>query len=907
MNLLSSQVHVLDVQTTPRALPTHIDERTFLLSLKPSFASFLPDPVQKSTDHAKIVCLHTSTISAHHVMAGVAEAAPIRVPAQRASRVPAPLTADTALQASSGRSNPLFPPARRQSVRLALVEPRRAALIVDRLFGPVEEFVTAAVILGLGEPSFPSGYLDSAEVTAIKTGQTPPHIAATHTPLAGPMVSHQNDTTSPALQGSATAAAALPLAASISSPHLVTGSATLDLAISLLFSLATWVKQHLDMTTILVALLAVNVILLVIPHDVKKNIKTSWDLFWPPWQDRTPATTSTPHHPDDSTVSRETKIPEARSSVAVAEKKMREASVAVATPEKKMREAKSEPSASRSRGLEASGTDSAKAAADVSAQAKAPSVSAEQQAIIAKEMERVKREMAKIKADETMGEEEKVMQLKVLDGKRQKLKAKLASGQPGPEKSGDTSVLPERSRAVDAGSSDQQQLEKLKVKMAAVQADSRLSEEQKAAKMSQYEKMKRQLKGKGKEAPRPVSTPGQSTASRDHCGGITSDQVTTRSSEGGKGATAPPSPDPEEQKQLERLKAKMVAVKADTTLSDEERTKKLAELDSRRRKLKVAQQASAPATAAPQAATASAKPNALPSPEQQKQLEKLKGRMAAVKADTGLSESERASRLRDLQNEREKLKLAVPVAVTDASAESIPSTPTPTAVTGLPSDSDSSPPPDDDLMAGETRQLKSVLKKSKKKPRQKKNIHHNYFMTMRGWRPALVPFPHGLHPKPQEPRNTLWWGNVPKDADHIMATPKIPKEPEALRAGEEADSGPAGVPGEKGDKKLEPSVEDGRKVLEKVDGKIPPVTGDKEAKKVGDVSRGEDKGKVASADRDGRSKEGEDKSSEESKVRAAQKAKEEAKAAAKAKEEKGRAAVPALPTIQMPPAVDPKV
>jgi hypothetical protein len=39
-------------------------------------------------------------------------------------------------------------------VRLASVASRQAALIFDRLFGPVEQFVTAAVILGLGEPSY---------------------------------------------------------------------------------------------------------------------------------------------------------------------------------------------------------------------------------------------------------------------------------------------------------------------------------------------------------------------------------------------------------------------------------------------------------------------------------------------------------------------------------------------------------------------------------------------------------------------------------------------------------------------------------------------------------------------------------------------------------------------------------
>ena len=85
---------------------------------------------------------------------------------------------------------------------------------------------------------------------------------------------------------------------------------------------------------------------------------------------------------------------------------------------------------------------------------------------------------------------------------------------------------------------------------------------------------------------------------------------------------------------------------------------------------------------------------------------------------------------------------------------------------------------DDKLMAGDYRPLKSALKKSKKKPRQTKNTHHNYFMTMRGHRPHLVPFPHGLHPKPHALPHSLWWNNIPKNADHIMIPPPVPKEPE---------------------------------------------------------------------------------------------------------------------------------
>jgi hypothetical protein len=101
--------------------------------------------------------------------------------------------------------------------------------------------------------------------------------------------------------------------------------------------------------------------------------------------------------------------------------------------------------------------------------------------------------------------------------------------------------------------------------------------------------------------------------------------------------------------------------------------------------------------------------------------------------------------------------------------------------------SSQSAPEDDPLMAGDYRPLKSILKKSTKKPRQSKNVHHNYFMTMQGHRAHLVPFPHGLHPPPQEPRHTLWWRNIPKDAGHLMAPPPVPKEVKDVLAGEKDD------------------------------------------------------------------------------------------------------------------------
>jgi hypothetical protein len=92
---------------------------------------------------------------------------------------------------------------------------------------------------------------------------------------------------------------------------------------------------------------------------------------------------------------------------------------------------------------------------------------------------------------------------------------------------------------------------------------------------------------------------------------------------------------------------------------------------------------------------------------------------------------------------------------------------------------------EDPLMAGDVRPLRSILKQSKKKARQSKNVHHNYFMTMRGNRAHLVPFPHGLHPPPDQARNTLWWKNIPKNAEHIMAPPPVPKVVTDVLAGED--------------------------------------------------------------------------------------------------------------------------
>ncbi|OCF45030.1 hypothetical protein I317_01081 [Kwoniella heveanensis CBS 569] len=137
---------------------------------------------------------------------------------------------------------------------------------------------------------------------------------------------------------------------------------------------------------------------------------------------------------------------------------------------------------------------------------------------------------------------------------------------------------------------------------------------------------------------------------------------------------------------------------------------------------------------------------------------------------TARTESEKAREAKKYAESEPKLKSAMTVASSKSASSDSESE------SG--SKTDTYAAPDDALMAGDYRPLRSALKKSKKKPRQHKNIHHNYFMTMRGWRPALIPFPHGFHPKPHYPRNTLWWDNVPRNADHIMAPPPIAKEPE---------------------------------------------------------------------------------------------------------------------------------
>ncbi|ODO09299.1 hypothetical protein I350_02899 [Cryptococcus amylolentus CBS 6273] len=163
------------------------------------------------------------------------------------------------------------------------------------------------------------------------------------------------------------------------------------------------------------------------------------------------------------------------------------------------------------------------------------------------------------------------------------------------------------------------------------------------------------------------------------------------------------------------------------------------------------------------------------------------------------SESEKAQKLkedkaRDPVQEVDKGKTRMegerPHDKTPSKADKPPSDDTP------PSPSSSTSDTNDALMSGDYRPLKSALKKSKKKPKQTKNIHHNFFMTMRGFRPALFPFPHGFHPKPHYSRNSLWWNNVPKNADHTMAAPKVAKEPDKGATDDGKEEASKGTPKE---------------------------------------------------------------------------------------------------------------
>nr|XP_031859142.1 uncharacterized protein CI109_005492 [Kwoniella shandongensis]KAA5526214.1 hypothetical protein CI109_005492 [Kwoniella shandongensis] len=212
------------------------------------------------------------------------------------------------------------------------------------------------------------------------------------------------------------------------------------------------------------------------------------------------------------------------------------------------------------------------------------------------------------------------------------------------------------------------------------------------------------------------------------------------------------------------------------------------------------------------------------------------------------------------------------------SSESEVKSPSSTDATAT-SDSDT-----DALMSGDYRPLKSALKKSKKKPRQHKNIHHNFFMTMRGYRPALIPFPHGFHPKPHHARNSLWWDNVPKNAEHIMAAPAVPKQPAEDGEGEDEKGSTSSNSKDKASEKSKEKSSEKDKDKEKKEGTTKSKESDKEEKTDKYPRDAKPKEKESSGDKD---KEKEKKSpTDKDKEKEKEKARLMAEAEAKAKARK---------------------
>ena len=133
-----------------------------------------------------------------------------------------------------------------------------------RLFGPLEQAVAAVVIIALGELQ---RYALRAITDVIAALQTPPNLwSQTSSPNAG---SGRADTDS-------------------NSSSIQHGPC---LSQSPLENLLHQLKDTLDQyspsppTFALIALL-INLAILLIPADLRRRLKSSWKLFWPPWQQR---------------------------------------------------------------------------------------------------------------------------------------------------------------------------------------------------------------------------------------------------------------------------------------------------------------------------------------------------------------------------------------------------------------------------------------------------------------------------------------------------------------------------------------------------------------------------------------------------------------------------------------------
>lgn len=132
-------------------------------------------------------------------------------------------------------------------------------LTVCRLFGPLEQAVTAVVILSLGTygQNEAASKLTCAAMQGRSTQPAPSHIP----PRAG---MHTNSTTGQ------------PPAASVSAE-----------VASTLIGLVSDMASNIDTATLALLALVANLLLMTMSEDLKCRLKESWNLFWPPWQDRT--------------------------------------------------------------------------------------------------------------------------------------------------------------------------------------------------------------------------------------------------------------------------------------------------------------------------------------------------------------------------------------------------------------------------------------------------------------------------------------------------------------------------------------------------------------------------------------------------------------------------------------------
>ncbi|TYJ54654.1 hypothetical protein B9479_004688 [Cryptococcus floricola] len=469
-----------------------------------------------------------------------------------------------------------------------------------------------------------------------------------------------------------------------------------EVALSLLGILKSFLDDtwHPDPMTIGIILLALNLVKGLVPDGMMKRLKTSWDLFWPPWQDR---------------------------SAARGESAKGKSIPASAEDERKR------PSSSDRDTRPPAAPDKAK-------DAKTTSQSAEP-----------------AKKSSALASTEKVAPA---DTKKESPSEKpKEKSRDRPEGSNKEEVKKERPE----GSTRERPKERLE------------SSTKERPEVSTRERSKERPEGSTEERPEGSTKerPEQESKERSKApSGSTDPTASNRSGDKPKNESVPVKPEDKVKKASEPAKTpedgsivKQIKDKArETSKDDKEKSQEKPKDKSR---------------SSPESKTPDKKGSESESEKAQK-LKEVKARDPVQEVDKGKTR---------MEGERPHDK-------TPSKADKPPSDDTP------PSPSSSVSDTNDALMSGDYRPLKSALKKSKKKPKQTKNIHHNFFMTMRGFRPALIPFPHGFHPKPHYPRNTLWWNNVPKNADHIMAAPKVAKEPDKGDADDGKEEASKGTPKE---------------------------------------------------------------------------------------------------------------